>query len=95
MGSKNNPGKFDCYKAAELDEPMFVLLARDPIAPLLVQRWAKLKEQLDGFGPDGRGTDKTSEARQCANDMIRWASEADPNWLTRYRLVQCMSGKGQ
>lgn len=29
MGTKNNPGAFDCYANAEPDEPMFVLLARD------------------------------------------------------------------
>ncbi|HAW11807.1 MAG TPA: aspartate decarboxylase, partial [Chloroflexi bacterium] len=30
MGTKNNPGKFDCYDDAHPDEPMFVLLGRDP-----------------------------------------------------------------
>ena len=29
MGTKNNPGKFDCYEHAKPDEPMFVLLGRD------------------------------------------------------------------
>ena len=33
MGTKNNPGQFDCYRNAEPDEPMFVLLARDERAP--------------------------------------------------------------
>jgi hypothetical protein len=31
MGTKSNPGPFDCYAKAEPDEPMFVLLARDPL----------------------------------------------------------------
>jgi hypothetical protein len=31
MGTKNNPGSYDGHKAAESDEPMFVLLARDPL----------------------------------------------------------------
>ena len=26
MGTKNNPGKFDCYANAKPDEPLFVLL---------------------------------------------------------------------
>ncbi len=33
-----------CYKAAMQDEPMFVLLARDPQAPELVRKWAKDRE---------------------------------------------------
>lgn len=33
MGSKNNPGKYDCYEAADPDEPMFILLgARHSVA---------------------------------------------------------------
>ena len=40
MSTKNNPGNFDCYANAAPDEPMFVLLARDPIAPILVRIWA-------------------------------------------------------
>jgi hypothetical protein len=43
MGTKNNPGKFDCLEKAEADEPFFVLLARDPHAAHLVSIWAKLR----------------------------------------------------
>ena len=25
MGTKNEPGEFDCYAAAEPDEPMFII----------------------------------------------------------------------
>lgn len=44
MGTKNNPGSFDCYEAAEPDEPMFVLLARDPLAAHLVAIWSHIRE---------------------------------------------------
>ncbi len=44
MGSKAEPGKHDCYANAELDEPMFVLLARDPVAPWLVRAWRALRD---------------------------------------------------
>lgn len=44
MGSKNNPGKFDCYEAAHPDEPLFTLLARDPAAPGMLRIWAALRE---------------------------------------------------
>lgn len=40
MGSKINPGQFDCYAAALLDEPMFILLARDQSAPEMLRQWA-------------------------------------------------------
>ncbi len=43
MGTKNHPGKFDCYAAAEPDEPMFILLARDPLAAHLVAAWVALR----------------------------------------------------
>lgn len=43
MGTKNNPGKFDCYANAESDEPMFVLLGRDRLAGHLVSIWSKIR----------------------------------------------------
>lgn len=43
MGTKNNPGNFDCYTNAEPDEPMFILLGRDPLAPALVKIWAAMR----------------------------------------------------
>jgi hypothetical protein len=45
MGTKTNPGKYDCIAKAEPDEPMFTLLARDPVAAHLVSIWAKLRVQ--------------------------------------------------
>lgn len=37
MGTKNNPGRYDCYANAEPDEPMFVLLGHDRHAATLVR----------------------------------------------------------
>lgn len=45
MGTKSDPGAFDCYAKAEPDEPLFVLLARDWRAPHLVRLWAALEAQ--------------------------------------------------
>lgn len=72
MGTKNNPGKYDCYTKAEPDEPMFVLLARDPLAPLLVEIWAREAAE--------RGTDSTKieEAKKCALDMVGWRYKNRP-----------------
>jgi hypothetical protein len=63
MGTKNNPGKFDCYANAAPDEPMFVLLARDPLAPILVELWASLRAHAAG------NPSKVAEARECAAAM--------------------------
>jgi hypothetical protein len=67
--SKNNPSKFDCYAAAAPDEPMFVLLARDPSAPFLVALWALIREKL------GEDPEKIAEALECGEAMERWLHE--------------------
>ena len=73
MGTKKDPGVYDCYAKAEPDEPMFVLLARDPIAPALVDRWANRAEAA------GKDVGKVAEARKLAEEMRAWAkSRAKP-----------------
>lgn len=71
MGTKNQPGEYDCYANAHPDEPMFVLLGRDPRAPELVEAWAQMSE--------ARGTDpqKIAEARACAEAMRAWHRKLD------------------
>ncbi len=69
MGTKVNPGKFDCYSAAEPDEPIFVLLARDPQAAVLVRQWADDRQKRTGV------TEKVTEARKLAEDMDMWRFE--------------------
>ncbi len=66
MGTKNNPGKYDCYESADPDEPMFILLARDPLAPILVRHWAALRKHLAG------NPSKVQEALECADAMEYW-----------------------
>ncbi len=66
MGTKNKPGKYDCYTNAGADEPMFVLLARDPDAPYLVNAWANRRESTHG------PSEKVEEARACALAMEAW-----------------------
>lgn len=67
MGTKNDPGTYDCYDKAEPDEPMFVLLGRDPLAPELVELWAYRRSSV-------RGSDdpKVAEALECAKAMREW-----------------------
>lgn len=73
MGTKNNPGKFDCYAAAEPDEPMFVLLGRDPVAGSLVRAWVRVRRVLGWGKPE-----KMTEALECADAMDEWARR-DPD----------------
>lgn len=63
MGTKNNPGAFDCYENAAPDEPMFILLGRDPMSPTLVEAWAEARESA------GEDKEKVKEARDCARSM--------------------------
>jgi len=73
MGTKNNPGQFDCYANAEPDEPMFVLLARDPAAPNAIRLWVNERTMLvAGHRPDAAETAKLREAMACAETMDEW-----------------------
>jgi len=63
MGTKNNPGSFDCYAAADPDEPIFILLGRDKNAPDLIRRWAHERSRA------GENPLKVQEALNCAAAM--------------------------
>lgn len=76
MGTKRNPGRFDCYAKAEPDEPLFVLLARDPTAALTVTIWMKLRDLRRRAGPHRvEDAEQIEEAREIARAMETWASE--------------------
>jgi len=93
MGTKHFPGEFDCYAKLDADEPFFVLRAKDPVAPHLVQLWRCIragdKLTANEMLADAHATweyqcdeglrtrlpytsAKSSEARQCAVDMLKW-----------------------
>jgi hypothetical protein len=79
MGTKNSPGKFDCYDNAEPDEPMFVLLARDVIAPEIVERWAYARRVLIRHGHKPQSdAPMVDEAMQCAKAMRAWRTKNRP-----------------
>jgi len=81
MGSKNNPGEFDCYKNALPDEPMFILLARDPLAPTLIEQWAanRMQAVMTKMRPL-EDLKMVAEAQQCAKTMREWRDENDGKW---------------
>ncbi len=79
MGTKNDPGQFDCYANAAPDEPMFILLARDPVAAELVREWAHQRQRLIELGAKPK-SDETmiGEAMQCATAMDMWREANRP-----------------
>lgn len=81
MGTKNNPGKFDCYANALPDEPMFVLLARDPKFFKYVLKWANDRDLDIACGDRPLSdSDMTKEARQCAYDGQLWRRMNNGIW---------------
>lgn len=69
MGTKRNPGSFDCYSNAEPDEPMFILLGRDPCGGSTVRDWVGRRIVVQGESPDDA---KLAEAMRCAEQMDDW-----------------------
>ena len=56
-----------CLNKADADEPLFVLRANDPIAPMVVRIWASLSSQMGAHDRD-----KTCNAFHAAQDMEAW-----------------------
>jgi hypothetical protein len=74
MGTKNHPGEFDCYAAAEPEEPIFILLGRDPHAHAAVRKWAFDRQQLIEFGAKPASDMRmVIEANHCADAMEEYA----------------------
>ena len=81
MGTRTNPGKFDCYARAMPDEPLFTVLARDASAPGMVRQWAYEREREIATG-DRPESDRemVAEARECAVAMEKWRLENTGAW---------------
>lgn len=69
MGTKRNPGRFDCYANAEPDEPIFVLLGRDAAAGATVREWIANRRLLYPKDADTQELAKWDEAEQCVAAM--------------------------
>ena len=81
MGTKENPGIYDCYGRAMPDEPMFTLLGRDPDAPSLVSEWADKREaDVHAGRRPPEDLKAVEEARECARRMRTWREENDEAW---------------
>jgi hypothetical protein len=92
MGTKNNPGKYDCYAKADPDEPLFTLRGKDVSAPYLVEIWTAVRqgryrpamEALAAMFRDprvialtGGECEKFDEALACAGAMREWRKKLD------------------
>jgi hypothetical protein len=99
MGTKLNPGPYDCYRAALPDEPLFVLLARSPEFHSTVRHWASLRETrlISGEVPHSDYR-IIVEARGCAatgaewrrHNMGRWKTEAPQASPREQKLVDIL-----
>ena len=91
MGTKNNPGDFDCYENAEPDEPMFVLLGRDPCGPSLVRMWIQMRLDLGTISGS-----KAEEAFKCVDDMEAWSGEhgASADARGAFRVISHYAANG-
>lgn len=87
MGTKNNPGKFDCYQHALPDEPMFILLARDPIFYEFVTKWARRRGLAIDCGERPQSdSEMVNEAIRCAGDGALWRLKNNGIWRKENKL---------
>ena len=81
MGTKINPGEFDCYGNALPDEPMFVLLARDPEFSTLVRQWANQRASDIECGERPiSDMSLVMEAHKCATEGAKWRKDNFGKW---------------
>jgi hypothetical protein len=73
------PASLDpCLEKRELDEPMFILLARDSAAPLAIETWCNCREAeiARGLRPDT--TEEWTHIKQVRGKVgifMRWRKE--------------------
>lgn len=75
MGTKLNPGGYDCYRKLHPDEPFFVLRAKDQTAPGVVREWVRRRREeaaVTGGTITPQYEQKLREAEACADDMDAW-----------------------
>lgn len=93
MGTKNNPGQYDCYAKLEPDEPFLTLRGKDPVAPYLTEIWAasrtgdmgKILDLVEEMSRDpgvikrvsSDSYEKLGEALKCAQSMRLWRAEKE------------------
>ena len=71
--TKTHPGMFRCYEAALPDEPMFVILGRDPAGPATLEFWAQERVKQEKVH-ERDDQDRIKAAIDEAKDMADWRS---------------------
>lgn len=71
MPTKQNPGLFDCWKVALPDEPIFVILGRDPAGPATLEYWAAQRIRMGKTVADD-DKDRIRVAFDEAKEMQEW-----------------------
>lgn len=87
--NRHTKNEWGCFQAAEDDEPVFTLRAKDALAPTVILFWCSLLEQAqsaEGFQTKDEFQhlqDKLVDARHCARAMIEWQranTHKVPDW---------------
>ena len=76
-----------CFIKAMDDEPGFVLLARDPLAPGLVRLWATARRVAiaEGARP-ASDLVQVELAEREAEKMVLWRRDAEGSWREQHRM---------
>ena len=86
--TKTTPSIFRCYEAALPDEPMFVILGRDPAGPATIDFWANQRIKMGKVSTDDdrerirAAVDEAKDFQQWRDEQIAFAQENDqpPIW---------------
>ena len=77
-----------CIAKAMDDEPAFILLARDPLAPALVRLWATFRRlEVASGARDAKELDQIGAAELEAERMAIWRRDADESWRKQGKLA--------
>lgn len=98
MGTRRNPGNYNCYANADPHEPMFTLLGRDKFGASLVRLWVAARQAISGGSR--AETEKLLEAGVVSSDMQKWCqskkgfSHEVLEWLPFDILAQELTRRG-
>ena len=97
MPSKQNPGVYDCYKAALPDEPVFTILGRDLAGPATLEFWASQRIKL-GKTVEDDDKDRIRVAFDDAKEMQEWRDkmlDASVDGIPPWRLPVHFIGEAE
>jgi hypothetical protein len=93
MGTRNNPGAFNCYAAALPDETIFTVLARDPAMPGTIRFWIGERARL-GKNVTPEDIKRLGEAAEVADAAEAWRAanlnpmgDGVPTWKLPRQIV--------